>query len=61
MQSKYAAKNSIDLGLAIAGLHAYHGQEVLTYDQIAAFCCWNPTAQKWENVSPERIRQIADA
>ena len=51
--------NHVDLGLAISGLHCRPGVPK-SAAEIAAYCVWDPTKNKWRTISRQRIQQIEE-
>ncbi len=50
-------KASLDLGLAISGLHCTFGVPV-TCQRIADYCTWNPVKNCAETVSRQAVERI---
>ncbi len=50
-------KASLDLGLAISGLHCTFGVPV-TCQRIADYCTWNPVKNCAETVSRQAIERV---
>ncbi len=57
MKLQRVHKASLDLGLAISGLHCTFGVPKTCQD-IANYCTWNPVKQRDETVSRQAVERI---